>query len=171
MELQEIFNRAVNGVIEQGRLGVPVPMEFDVEPLASCSTPCAYSHFVDGRYIHCAVGQLVAQDDNVSYEGVTIGDPDYPGVYDSRRTELHRDLVSKGVDIQSRDIHTLLSKLQKAHDYAHGDTFHDARSNPDLNCRVYRAQEALRMFVERAVHIGKERGLDVSTQEAWLAAA
>ena len=106
---QQIFNRAVLGVVRQGALSRMKGGE------------CRYRAFVDGNVRACGVGQLIADDlYQERIEGASVKCA-APHLADTDKTEaLMLALLFSGVDVTDPDVVRLLRRIQSAHDNASG---------------------------------------------------
>lgn len=104
---QEIFDRAVTGVIKQGALS------------QMNGGRCRYRATKKGKTLACGVGQVIADDLYTKvFEncGVDRAIPSYDGYEDRQGERLMLALLFSGVDVTTPDTLSLLVDLQNAHD-------------------------------------------------------
>jgi len=104
---QQIFNRAVLGVVRQGALSRMKGGE------------CRYRAFVDGNVRACGVGQLIADDlyqERIEGVGVAVATPHR--AFTDKAEALMLALLFSGVDVTDPEVAKLLKQIQSAHDNA-----------------------------------------------------
>jgi hypothetical protein len=107
---QEIFTKAVAGVIRQGRL-------------AMNQDACKYRMEIDGQRCACGVGQLIDDDlysPAIEGVGAYAADPTHEvsGFNDERGEPLMLALLFSGVGVTEDATVNLLDEIQAAHDSA-----------------------------------------------------
>ena len=118
LTLQQIFDKAVSGIIKQGCLSLTVQ-----------SGPCWYRLVKEGgAVVSCPVGHLIPEThytpDFETIDVATLIDPSY---LDNRPTyprfceishKFHQAMALSGVDVNDEEIVKLLVNLQECHDGA-----------------------------------------------------
>lgn len=106
---QEIFDKAVRGVVEQGALSANTDY----------GRHCRYRLQKNGRTLACGVGHLIADDlYSEKFEGCGVRSV---GFFGGEKAEaLSLALLFSGVDVTDAETSVLLCEIQEAHDEAAG---------------------------------------------------
>lgn len=105
---QQMFSRAVTGVVKQGALSVE-------------HGSCRYTLRRNGKTLHCGVGHLIASDlytSDIEGEAVTHATPDSHFFGDRQTEALALALIFSGVDVTNEKTRNFLEEIQDAHDGA-----------------------------------------------------
>lgn len=105
---QQIFTKAVRGVVRQGSL-------------AMTQGACKYRAVKGEKVLMCGVGQLISTDVYASnFEGCSAGHCGPTDWHrDNRAPRLGLALIFSGVDVTDTGTVDLLDQIQSAHDCAH----------------------------------------------------